>query len=232
MVKRVISQSKKAVFMAKLVALNQAVANSKAKCQHAWLIIRQTWYIPFLWSLAWYSYWIFHSAIVLKTPFYEGNTLNYVGAAVSAAALLVAGYRAKKPIKKSVGNVAHSLLRKPNHVTQTDRPKQFVPNLRQVPIAESRQVPIAETRHVQTENSPKMRPVQTDTSIGHFSRGHGNESPPRQSSKDFSSECLTCPNLINCTYRQKRTTELSTQNGNNVPCPYTSVVSKRNALLS
>ena len=55
MVKRVISQSKKAVFMAKLVALNQAVANSKAKCQHAWLIIRQTWYIPFLWSLAFHG---------------------------------------------------------------------------------------------------------------------------------------------------------------------------------
>jgi hypothetical protein len=224
MVKPMINQSKKAVLMAKLAALNQTIANFKAKCQPAWLIIKQTWYIPFLWSLAWYSYWIFHSAIVLKIPFYEGNTSNYVGVAVSVTALLAAGYRARHPIKKSVGIAANSLLRKPTHTTQTDRPKQPAPNLKQAPTTE--------TRQVQKEINPVTRPMQTISSVTSFSSGHDNKPPSRQSPKDFSSECLTCPNLISCTYRQKRIVELSTQNGNNTPCPYKSVVSKRNELKS
>jgi len=219
-----INQSKKAVLLAKLAALNQTMANFKAKCQPAWLIIKQTWYIPFLWSLAWYSYWIFHSAIVLKIPFYEGNTSNYVGVAVSVTALIVAGYRARHPIKKSVGIAAHSLLRKPTHTTQTDHPKQPVPNLKQTQTIE--------TRQVQKEINPVIRTAQTGKSVTSLYNGHDNKSAPPQSSRDFSSECLTCPNLISCTYRQKRTVELSTQNGNNTPCSYKSVVSKRNELKS
>jgi len=217
-----IDQSKKAILMAKLLALNQTVANLKTKCQRAWLIIKQTWYIPFLWSLAWFSYWIFHSAIVLKAPFYGGNNLNYVGAAISIAALLIAGYNARRPIRKSIGITVHSLFRKPIHTTQTEHPKKPEPDLEQIPRTEIRQA--------QKEISPKMQQAQMTAAVTSFSSNYENKPALSQAHKDFSSECLTCPNLINCTYRQKRTVELCTQNGNNNPCPYTSVVTKRNAL--
>jgi len=167
----------------------------KCKFQAIWLVGKQIWYMPFIWSLAWYSYWIFHSAIVLKTPFYEGNTLNYVGAAISVAALLIAGYHARQPIRQSVGKATHSLFRKPIHATQTENTKKPKPDLKQAPPIEMKQA--------QKEISPTKKLVQKTTTVNSFSISHDNQPALRKASRDFSSECLTCPSLINCTYRQK-----------------------------
>ena len=46
--------------------------------------------MPFIWSLTWFSYWIFHDIVVLKTPPIQVNPLNYVGSIISIAFILAA----------------------------------------------------------------------------------------------------------------------------------------------
>ena len=46
--------------------------------------------MPFIWSLTWFSYWIFHDVVVLKTPPIQVNPLNYVGSIISIAFILAA----------------------------------------------------------------------------------------------------------------------------------------------
>jgi hypothetical protein len=46
--------------------------------------------MPFIWSLTWFSYWIFHDIVVLKTPPIEVTPLNYVGSIISIAFILAA----------------------------------------------------------------------------------------------------------------------------------------------
>jgi len=230
MVKQVIDDSKKAGILAKLSSMNQTVATFKAKCQPAWFVIKQAWYIPFLWSLAWYSYWIFHSGIVLKTPLHEGNNLNYIGAGLSISALLIAGYNARRPIIKSVKTTFRSLYRRPSQPMQTISTQKTEQDKMQIKPVEAGQIPPVKMKQLPKEIPPSRLTLidETVSSNPSIRKVEQAASTPQ----DFSSECLTCPNLINCTYRHKRTVELSMQNGNHTPCPYASLVSKRNALKS
>jgi cell division septum initiation protein DivIVA len=55
-----------------------------------WHTYRQIWYVPFIWSFAWYSYWIIHDIVVWNKPLAQLNMLNYVGATASAIFILAA----------------------------------------------------------------------------------------------------------------------------------------------
>lgn len=224
MVKQVIEDSKKAGILAKLSSMNQTVAAFKAKCQPALFVIRQVWYIPFLWSLAWYSYWIFHSAIVLKTSLHEENNLNYIGAGISIAALLVAGYNARRPIIRSIKTTFSSLYRRSSRPTQTISTQKTEQAKMQIKPVIAGQIPPAKMKQLSKEIPPSRLTLIDETVISNPSIREVEQAA--STSQDFSSECLTCPNLIDCTYRPKRTVELSTQIGSVTPCPYKSLVKK------
>lgn len=217
-----IGRPRKTVLITKLSALKQTMSNLKSRCKAIWFILKQVWYIPFIWSLAWFSYWIFRATLVLKTPILQGDAVNYLGTAISIVALLVAGYGAKARIKKPLqtttkiftslkkelpfhgdylkkNNRNQSLLRKPVQSTQLDRSMQPKPQLKQ-------QSPI-ETNHIQKEIKIAQEPVQPHSSAT-TSYGSSNQLSGGLSSQDLSSECLTCAHLIKCTHRQKRAIEL------------------------
>jgi len=237
-----INRGKKAVLAAKLSALSQALSNLKCKCQTVWFIVKQIWYIPFFWSLAWYSYWIFRSAIVFNTPLLQINATDYLGAIISIVALIIAGYRAKAPIKRSVevanaiginvkrafsskdhlkeGGQVPSLPRKPLPSTQAEIPRQLKPEVKHLSPVETRPSP-------QKETVIAKKPALSPSNISVFS-GNVSRSSQDHASSDLSTECLTCAKLVNCTYRQKRAIELS-QGENISPCRFNAELPSKNA---
>jgi hypothetical protein len=211
---------------AKLSALNQYLSNFKCKGGTIWFVLKQVWYIPFLWSLAWYSYWIFRNAIVLKTPLLEGNILDYLGAALSIAALLFAGYRARTPIKRSVEAASARLPFQKNHLAKSGQnqplPQRPVQNVhieptKQIRPPQLKQQPI-EPNRLQKETMLTQKPLKSTPNNTAFSSNIA-QSGKGHASKSLESECLTCAKLIDCTYRQRRALEL--RSGTNVSsCSY------------
>jgi hypothetical protein len=63
---------------------------TQTKYKELWFYYKKIWYMPFIWSLTWFSYWIFHDIVVLKTPPIQVNPVNYVGTIISIAFILAA----------------------------------------------------------------------------------------------------------------------------------------------
>src|SRR4030067_2030524 len=63
----------------------------------AWGMCKRAWQVPFVWSLTFYLFWVARDIFVWKKSLWEGNYWNYVGIAVSVAALL-----AKTPIARGL----------------------------------------------------------------------------------------------------------------------------------
>jgi len=55
-----------------------------------WQTYKQIWYVPFIWSFMWYSYWIVFDSVVWNKPLAQFNLLNYIGATTSAIFVLAA----------------------------------------------------------------------------------------------------------------------------------------------
>ena len=229
-VKELMSRPKKT----KLSALNQSMANFRSKCGIIWSVCKQLWYIPFLWSLAWYSYWIFHSAIVLNTPILQGNILDYLGAAVSVAALLVAGYRGRTPIRRSVETASERLSFQKNQLAKNSqnqplslRPAQDVhaDHTKQIRPPQLKHQQLIEPNQLQKENRLTQKPSQSFSRISASSSSIA-QSGKGDTSENMDSECLTCLNLINCTYRQRRAIELRSQT-KGTPCNYAAKLSSK-----
>jgi hypothetical protein len=216
-VKELMSRPKKT----KLSALNQSMANFRSKCGIIWSVCRQLWYIPFLWSLAWYSYWIFHSAIVLNTPILQGNILDYLGAAVSVAALLVAGYRGRTPIRRSGETASERLSFQKIAKNSQNQPL----SLKQIRPPQLKHQQLIEPNQLQKENRLTQKPSQSLSRISASSSSIA-QSGKGDTSENMDSECLTCLNLINCTYRQRRAIELRSQT-KGTPCNYAAKLSSK-----
>ena len=216
------------VLLPKRSTLNESTTGIKRRCKSIWLLIKQVWYIPFIWSLGWFSYWIFYSVIVSNQLLTQVNPLNYVGIAISIGALLIAGYISGKSLNKKVVEKislildlkkifsfrkAHdekkarkqSLTQKFMRRTEVEQPEPLEPQINHSSIIEQGQI--------QTADEPSQEPVQ----ISATSRVLASQSKhPDQTceSQVILPECLVCPNLVNCTHRQNRTVDSET------PCPF------------
>src|SRR3990170_8240221 len=68
----------------------------------AWGVYKRAWQVPFVWSLTYYLFWVARDIFVWKKSLWEGNYWNYVGIAVSVAALLAKTPPARRAIKATV----------------------------------------------------------------------------------------------------------------------------------
>ena len=68
----------------------------------AWGVYKRAWQVPFLWSLTFYLFWVARDVFVWKKSLWEGNYWNYVGIAVSVAALLTKASPARRVITATV----------------------------------------------------------------------------------------------------------------------------------
>lgn len=213
MVNKMIKRSKKGFPIAKLSTSNETITKFKGKCRDIWSFIKKVWYVPFIWSLAWFSYWMFYGAIVFNQALTHGDPLNYLGAAISIAALLIAGYVSRKSKEKLV-----SLGKAP------EREKIHAPPLPQKPM---QKIKIEKTEHVEPKTKdqsliemnplqessemPQKPPPPPSTTSAFHNRIYQTTQAPK--SQVIASECLTCPNLVDCKHRQNRTNESG-------PCPF------------
>ena len=198
------------------------------------LVAKQIWYIPFFWSLAWFSYWIGYSFFVYNQTLSQINPEYYYGMTISVAAILIARYvsgKSKSTVKKT--KVASSVekefslrnsLNEGNGQSQffnhdvKDRPEMEAvgqkPHINQQSLIETFQLERPWRKPWErSEEQPQERatiPATTPTPSNQVKQHDQPCKPP-----ETSSDCFVCPNLMNCTQRQKRV------NNSNTPCPFT-----------
>jgi len=208
----------------------------KSRCEDLWLFGKQVWYVPFFWSLAWFSYWISRDAILFNQPLTQVNPLNHLGAAISITALLIAGFTSAKSKKRAVIakpavaviNTNRESCKIPDEKNDQRRilPQKLVCALilkttmekreklkRQILKLQKKCQSIFKTSRIQKLPETPQELAQTATSPRALSSQ--TEQPVQtQKSGEIPLECLVCPNLLNCNHRKSRSTESKT------PCPY------------
>ena len=234
MVNKLIERSKKGVLIAKLSASKDSTTKIKGKSREIWLFIKQVWYVPFIWSLAWFSYWIFHDIVVLSQPIIQVNKFNYIGVTISISAILFAGYIHEKSNKKSDEKAGKFGIEK-EHIFVSSKPLSVESDQESV-------FPLKTTQKTQREQSEELTPqlknqslIETDIIQKQNERSseftqpaikniyHNQENLKNQikTSQEIPSDCLICPNLTNCDQRKRRTVETE------IPCPYATANSKK-----
>lgn len=221
-----VKRSKDDVPVAKLSSSNEAVTNVKSKCAELWSLVKQVWYVPFIWSLAWFSYWIFQEKIVLSHPVTQGNYLNYFGFAISIMAILAKGWLSKKSRKENAEKTRKTIIDESNSPESNERLREIMSK---------------ESKYWESEQlKPKPKPClsidkiqiqePTDTPI----ESVGSPIPTRKTSskevnlnqnmhQEIPTDCLLCPNLTNCDQRQKRLDDPG------IPCPLASTTPKNDS---
>jgi hypothetical protein len=163
--------------------------------------------------------------------------LNYLGAGISIVALLVAGYRARAPIRRSVGTASARLSFHKNQLEKSSQIQSLPPkpvlgthmeHTKQIGTPQPKHQQPIETSQLQKEIKLTQKPAHRPSSISALPSSMVQSGKPN-TSKNLDSECLTCANLLKCTYRQKRAIELRSQGENCTPCRYAAELSSKNA---
>lgn len=222
-----IKHTKKGVLMANSTS-SGATSKIKEKFRDMWLFIKQVWYVPFIWSLAWFSYWICHDTIMLGQPLLQINTTNLFGVVLSIGAILFAGYISRKSREKIPEKTGLIEIEKKNSFKYTkveiEGQSQNMPVseylLHQSSCQESDYPELQSENYLSTEpnqidvpNMAKVEKIQVPSSSNSVSDQamNGDQTKTQQ---DIPSDCLVCPKLANCDQRQNRSTESKT------PCPF------------
>ena len=226
----VVSRAKKTFVIEKFPALYQIILGFSNRCSEIWLLYKKIWYVPFIWSLTWYSFWIVYSAVVFNNPLGQGNLINYFGAIISIVALLLAVPRFRTIIRKAsvVGvriksrQIGFSWRKKLGQNIQVEKPMQQKLQVEyQSPVKRSQTANLERPEQLK-QHSSSLRDLSAST----------NYSNQHQFSEEIPAECLRCANLIGCDYRQNRFVDSETQVQKSVPCPFAAELSVNKAVAS
>lgn len=226
----VVSHAKKTFANEKLLALNQTILGLSNRCRNIGLLYKQIWYVPFIWSLTWYSFWILRSAIVLNEPLVQGNPVNYFGAIISIVALVLAVPSFRTAIRKA--SVLVGVHIKSRRIGFSWR-KKLLQNIQvEIPMQQKLQVKYQSTiKRSQTANLERPKQLKQPSSSLRALSGSTNYSS-QQLFQEIPAECLTCANLISCDYRQNRCVDSETQVQKRVPCPFAAELAINKAVTS
>ena len=213
-----IKRSKNGVPVAKLSTSNEATTEFKSKLAELWSFIKQVWYVPFIWSLAWFSYWIFQENIILGHPITQGNYFNHIGFTISMIAIIVKGWISKSNKEKIKVRERISDSKDAStefHKTQSEMPSKesqywesenLNPQPQHYSLIDEDQTEQLTKTDIDSIRSPMFTEI-SHSKVDRVSQNTNQEIP---------SDCLLCPNLANCDYRKKRSNEPGT------PCPFAS----------
>jgi hypothetical protein len=176
-----IKGDKRSVLVARLSSSKNAIAKIKSKCRVIWSIVKQVWYVPFIWSLAWFSYWIFQESLVMGQSITQSNIYNQIGLAISIVAVFVAGYTSGKSRDKN----------------QSDQSKRIKD--------QSKLYPQIETNQIRKPNETSATSFQALGSTRNSQKKANLSYQVKQ--QEIPSECLLCPNLTSCDQREKPTSD-------------------------
>lgn len=215
------------------------------KFDDVWQTYKQIWYVPFIWSFMWYSYWIIFDSVVWDKPLVQLNLLNCIGATTSAIFILVAP-PIRRHLKKGVA-FARTHLSKGTHITTALLENQIRKRISHAIIPLGNQIR-KRTSHIALRRGrgpsqvekPKLQEQQVLKS-SHTGRTRrvtkSSQAKPQtqQPSSPVTStlpsfdcsrqnemyggidQCLICANLIDCTYRRNKPSELEVGNKSRAP---------------
>jgi hypothetical protein len=233
-VSNVVSRAKKPILNLKLNSLPQVTTNPINTIENILLLCKQIWYVPFFWTLTWYSYWILRATIILNTPLTQLNPLDLTGAAISTSILILATPRlgtiirknsvlaaknATTNIKKAFIHTFQLGFHAENRIPPTSQSKVMnnTQNIRattlklQVPPI-SHQASIGSGREMlekKLEGVPeKLMLPRSESSAVAGGVGYANGDSVSQG---LSMECWTCENLTKCRHRRIQRFEAQTR---------------------
>ena len=221
-----VSRAKKAGPNLKLLASHQTIRSLGNRCRKIWSIIKQIWYIPFIWSLTWYSYWILREVVVLNTPLIQVNPMNYLGAFISISVLLVATPRLGTKIRK----VFHVGVRIKNNDKSTSfsYAKQSVRDIQEEKLKPHKlQVNLQnsiEKSGIEKPEQPTQKLIRPHSDANALSSSESYSNHYNIGQK-VSPECLTCANLINCKFRREESGEPQAKGHESIKCPFAAELS-------
>lgn len=160
------------------------------------------WYVPFFWSLTWFSYWILHEVLILNTPLIQVNPVNCVGAVTSILVLLLVTPRLWTT--RALHNIQ----------VETSKPqKPRVKYQSSIGKSEREKSEQATQKLIQSKSGASA----LSTSVSYSNQHH--------MSQEISSECLMCANLISCNHRRNESVESQVQGSKSIKCPFSEELS-------
>jgi hypothetical protein len=232
LVNNVVSRAKKNGLNLKLLALNQVSVCLGNGFKKIFLLYKQMWYVPFFWSLTWFSYWILREVLVLKTPLIQVNPGDCVGAVISISVLSLATPRLGASIRKKslvVGTLVgsnikkmffHARFRSKNHGRSEffSKLKHSAQDIQMEPLKTQKTRLEARAEREKLEQvTYKLMKSQSDASALSSRVGYSDQN---SISQEISSECLTCANLISCRHRRCESVESQVQGSKGIKCPF------------
>jgi len=94
------------------LSMPKVIPTILTRLSDAWHFYEQIWYVPFIWSFTWYSYWILFDVVVMNKPLAQLNLLTCIGATASAI-LVLAGFPIARNIQKGVAFARTGFRSKP-----------------------------------------------------------------------------------------------------------------------
>jgi hypothetical protein len=232
-VSNVVSRAKKPSLNLKLYTLPQTTTSPIDTIKNILLLCKQIWYVPFFWTLTWFTYWILRATIILNTPLTQLNPLDLTGVAISTLILILATPRLGTKIRKNpvlaAKNAATNIKKASIHTFHT----RFHAENRTPPISQSKAM--NNMLNIRATNLKRQTPpISHQASIGSGQKKMEKKlervpeklmlprSEPSAEAGDIGyavgntlslelpMECLTCENLIRCRHRRSQRLEAQT----------------------
>ena len=216
MVDQMIKRSKNGFPVAKLSASNETMTRFKRKCAEIWSFVKQVWYVPFIWALAWFTYWIVQENVILSQPITQGNYINFVGFIISMIAIVAKGWISKKSKKDHVKERKIGIGKENSSEFLKTQSETSSNELQYWEFEQSGEQP----EHYSTiDRNEIQQPTEIDVEsisslLSTEESAIGADGPNQNPDQEIPSDCLICPNLTNCDKRQKRLNEPGTK------CPF------------
>jgi hypothetical protein len=231
-----VSRAKKAGLNLRPIAAYQTSVSLGGKRHGIVSIIKQMWFVPFFWSLTWFSYWIIRDIFVLNTSLTQIKPLNLAGAVFSISVLILATPRLGTSIRKKAilirthrgintkKDLIHTHVRPNNYERSTSihnmkniAPTTQVEKIHLEKTQRKYQSPFRRKEIVKPKNVSEK--ITKSQSVANALSSSASYSRQNQMSQEISAECLTCANLVNCNHRRYDRDESPLQNRKNSECP-------------
>lgn len=231
-----VSRAKKAGLNLRPIAAYQTGVSLGSKRHDILSIIKQMWFVPFFWSLTWFSYWIIRDIFVLNTSLTQIKPLNLAGAVFSISVLLLATLRLGTNIRKKATlirtqrginakkDVIHTHIQPDNYSRSTSihNMKNIAPTTQVQKIHLEKpqrkyQSPFRKNEIAEPKNISEK--ITKSQSIANALSSSASYSRQNQMPQEISAECLTCANLVNCNHRRFDRNESPLQNRKISECP-------------
>jgi hypothetical protein len=230
-----VSRAKKTGLNLRLIAAYQIGVSLGDRCRDILSTLKQVWFVPFFWSLTWFSYWMIRDVLVLNASLTQVKPMNLAGAVVSMSVLLLAVPRLGTFIRKKSITLGTCLAINIKKAFVHARVRASKSDIKHFHNAKNDTQPIQveignpEKLQVKYQSSfgknetakPKnlTEKITKSQSIASALSSKTSYSPQKHTSQEIASECLTCTNLISCNHRRYELGQTQVQNNRSSECP-------------